>query len=579
MAKVDPALWRHIMDYLRRRHAPICRQWFESLEPLELDTGLLKVATSNGVQQNYLQKRCLEPFTEAAQSATGALVAVQFVTGESSSTEQERSDAEPALAGTGSSVVARTVGSGTGTADVSTTPAWRSNRATSGVTSSPAAAPATSPSTPGSAKTPHIWPGAASPTGAPLVPPIEQLQQRPQQGHVTSPSPASVSDPDSPGQPNTNNAAGDRSRLATWPEPAAARLSAPVAVQSSASADTIVLCPDYSFDQFVTGPANRLAYAASIAVANQPGTAYNPLFIHGGCGLGKTHLLQAICQLILTHKPDHRICYLSCDAFMNDFIDCVQQGKMSEFRHRYRHVDVLVIDDIHFLANKERSQEEFFHTFNELYQSNRQIVISSDSPPHEIPQLEERLVSRFQWGLVAHVSKPDFETRIAILRAKARLRGVEMPDDVIAYVANRMDSNARELEGAITTIQGHAALQDRAINLQLALEALGEPAMLGGASQATLQTIIDAVTAYYNVKLSDLQSKRRHKSITEPRQVCMWLARKRTRFSLEEIGGYFGGRDHTTVMHSIRITDERMAADAYYARQIHQIEERLGPGR
>lgn len=571
MAKVDPALWRHIMDYLRRRHAPICRQWFESLQPLELDTGLLKVATTNGVQQNYLQKRCLEPFTEAAQSATGALVAVQFVTGESvQGSEQERTLAEPALTGTAAAGTTTTVARAgvASTADAIASPAWRSSRSSGSATAAPVAPPSVTPSTP--SRTPHVWPGGAHPSDSP--------------SHVHASSPVLPSVPPAVSSPSTvvnlnDTSANDRSRMTTWPEPAAARLSAPVAVRSSVNADPIVLCPDYSFDQFVTGPANRLAYAASIAVANQPGTAYNPLFIHGGCGLGKTHLLQAICQLILTHKPDHRICYLSCDAFMNDFIDCVQQGKMAEFRHRYRHVDVLVIDDIHFLANKERSQEEFFHTFNELYQSNRQIVISSDSPPNEIPQLEERLVSRFQWGLVAHVSKPDFETRIAILRAKARLRGVEMPDDVISYVANRVDSNARELEGAITTIQGHAALQDRAINLQLALEALGEPAMLGGASQATLQTIIDAVTAYYNVKLSDLQSKRRHKSITEPRQVCMWLARKRTRFSLEEIGGYFGGRDHTTVMHSIRITDERMSTDAHYARQIHQIEERLGPGR
>ena len=338
--------------------------------------------------------------------------------------------------------------------------------------------------------------------------------------------------------------------------------------------EQIVISPDYSFENFVTGPGNQLAYAAAIAVANQPGTAYNPLFIHGGVGLGKTHLLQAICQTIMQKNPRLRILYLSCDTFMNQFLDCVQSGKMNEFRHRYRHVDVLVIDDIHFLANRERTQEEFFHTFNALYQSNRQIILSSDSPPAEIPQLEERLVSRFQWGLVANVSKPDYETRVAIIRAKMKIRGLEIPDDVVAYMATRIDSNARELEGAITTIQGHAALQNKPVNLALAQQALGDSGVHGG-SQITIQHIISAVTDFYNVKLSDLQSKRRYKSITGPRQVCMWLARKRTRFSLEEIGIYFGGRDHTTVMHSIKTVDERVAADPTFLHQLEKLDEQI----
>jgi chromosomal replication initiator protein len=268
-----------------------------------------------------------------------------------------------------------------------------------------------------------------------------------------------------------------------------------------------------------------------------------------------------------------QILYVSCDVFMNQFIECVQSGQMHEFRHRYRHVNILVIDDIHFLGNRERSQEEFFHTFNELYQSNRQIVLSSDAPPAEIPHLEERLLSRFQWGLVAPVSKPHYETRVAILRAKAQLRGIEVPDDVISYLATKIDSNARELEGSMTTLQAYAALQNRAIDLKLAQQALGEPAGEARTSQVTLQQIIDAVTAHYNVRLSDLQSRRRHKSVTEPRQVCMYLARKRTRFSLEEIGGYFGGRDHTTVMHSIRTVDDRIEADKPFAREIDQLDQ------
>ncbi len=248
---------------------------------------------------------------------------------------------------------------------------------------------------------------------------------------------------------------------------------------------------------------------------------------------------------------------------------------MNEFRHRYRHVDVLVIDDIHFLANRERTQEEFFHTFNALYQSNRQIILSSDSPPAEIPQLEERLVSRFQWGLVAHVSKPCYETRVAIIRAKAKVRGLVMPDDVVSYIANRIDSNARELEGAINTIQGHSVLQNRPIDMALAHAAMGDSELQSIGSQITLTNIINAVTAFYSVKLSDLQSKRRHKSITGPRQVCMWLARKRTRFSLEEIGAYFGGRDHTTVMHSIKTVDEHMSKDPSFASQIETLTQQI----
>ncbi|QDU31973.1 Chromosomal replication initiator protein DnaA [Poriferisphaera corsica] len=456
MAKLDNTQWREMMTYLRKKHPSICRQWFEDLTPITLDSGLLQIQTTTPLQQNYLQKRCLDQFTEAAQAITGNLVAVRFV---------DR------------------------------------------------------PATP---KTPP------APTG-----------------------------------PTTVNT-GVRPVLQNG--------------QTSLEADQMVISPDYSFENFITGPNNQLAYAASVAVANQPGTAYNPLFIHGGVGLGKTHLLQAICQQILSANPDTNILYVSCDAFMNQFLECVQSGQMNEFRHRYRHVDVLVIDDIHFLAKRDRTQEEFFHTFNELYQSNKQIVLSSDAAPSEIPDLEDRLVSRFQWGLVTQVTKPGFETRVAILKAKARLRGIELPEDVINYIASKIDSNARELEGAFTTVQGHAALQDQPITLKLAQTALGDTLAASGpkSNQVTLQNIIDVVTEFYNVRLSDLQSRRRHKSVTEPRQVCMFLARKRTRFSLEEIGGYFGGRDHTTVMHSIRTIDDRMKKDENFGIQVNQLDAQIG---
>ncbi|MFW5682813.1 MAG: chromosomal replication initiator protein DnaA [Phycisphaeraceae bacterium] len=339
--------------------------------------------------------------------------------------------------------------------------------------------------------------------------------------------------------------------------------------------DQMILSPDYSFDNFITGPNNHLAYAAAVAVANQPGIAYNPLFIHGGVGLGKTHLLQAVCQKILTDQPETHILYVSCDAFMNQFIACVQSGQMNEFRHRYRYVDMLVIDDIHFLGSRERTQEEFFHTFNELFQQKKQIVLSSDAAPHEIPHLEDRLVSRFQWGLVAPVTQPHYETRVAILRAKSKLRGIDVPDDVLSLIASQIESNARELEGAITTLQAHAALTDATIDMALARRVLGEPAAQPRSNQYTLQRIIEIVTRFYGVKLSDLQSRRRHKSVTEPRQICMWLARRSTRFSLEEIGGYFGGRDHTTVMHSVKAVDERIATDPAVAEQVKSLDRQL----
>jgi chromosomal replication initiator protein len=336
----------------------------------------------------------------------------------------------------------------------------------------------------------------------------------------------------------------------------------------------LVLNPDYVFENFVTGPCNRLPHAACVAVAEQPGKAYNPLFIHGGVGLGKTHLLQAVCQKLLERDPHARILYLSCDSFINQFINAIETGEMNQFRYRYRNVDMLVIDDIHFLAGRDRTQEEFFHTFNTLYQGHKQIILSADCPPSEIPELEERLVSRFNWGLVARIDKPCYETRMAILQIKAKMRGMTLPDDVLCYVAAKIESNTRELEGAITKIQGMAMLQQGNIDLELAKAALGE-AVTPEQKRITIQQILDIVTKYYNVRLSDIQSKKRHKSIAFPRQVCMFLARKHTHYSLEEIGGYFGGRDHTTVLHAIRTVDEDTKADPHIADQLTQLETQL----
>ncbi|MHC4909402.1 MAG: chromosomal replication initiator protein DnaA [Planctomycetota bacterium] len=347
----------------------------------------------------------------------------------------------------------------------------------------------------------------------------------------------------------------------------------------------MLLTPDHSFDNFIVGPGNRLGHAAAIAVSQKPGRAYNPLFIHGGVGLGKTHLLQAVCQAAMRSHPHLRIYYTSCNGFMNQFLDAVQKGQMSEFRHHFRRVDMLLIDDIHDLSNRDRTQEEFFHTFNSLYQAGKQIILSSDAPPSQIPSLEERLVSRFNCGLVAEIERPCYETRVAIVSNKASLRSIHIPDDVCSYIAAKIDTNIREIEGAIVKIQGIAMVSGQTITLDLAKQAIGDHVTPGGSPHPTIQNIIDAVTNYYDVKLADLLSKRRQKSIALPRQIAMWLARKHTRYSLEEIGGYFGGRDHTTVMHAIRAINTRRDDDPTLDHDVSHLEGQVlhhgptnGPG-
>ncbi len=340
------------------------------------------------------------------------------------------------------------------------------------------------------------------------------------------------------------------------------------------------LSPDNAFENFVIGPDNRLAQAVSVAVASKPGGAYNPLFLHGGCGLGKTHLLQAICQRILEKHPSLRILYLSCDAFINQFMNAVENGDMNNFRFRYRSADVLVIDDIQFLKGRQRTQEEFFHTFNTLHGQGKQIVLSADCPPNEVPELEERLVSRFNSGLVTGIEKPCFETRVAILQRKSRLRGVELGDDVLNYIAGRIDSNTRELEGAISKLQGMSLLnatpdgEPGPIDLEVARKALGET-VVDEPRRTTIESIIEAACTFYGVKQAELQGKRRNRSIAFPRQVCMFLARKHTRYSLHEVGGYFGGRDHTTVLHGVRQVKNFIETNADIAQQVARIEQQL----
>ena len=335
------------------------------------------------------------------------------------------------------------------------------------------------------------------------------------------------------------------------------------------------LNPNYTFENFIIGPSNRLSHAAAVAVAESPGSAFNPLFMHGSVGLGKTHLLQAICHAAYAREPEKKLLYLSCETFTNHFISAVEKGNLEEFRTRYRHVDTLLIDDIHHIADKERTQEEFFHTFNTLYNSGRQIVLSSDSPPKDIPTLKERLVSRFRWGLVACLEPPSFETRMAILNRKAALHNAVLPSEAAEYIATEVKTNIRELEGAVNKVMAYATVKGEPISLDLAVEALRDT--LGSPLQpsVTMDDIIRLVTRTYKVRLSDLQSKKRFKSISMPRQICMFLARKLTPHSLEEIGGYFGGRDHTTVMYAEDRIASLMAEKSEFRRSLETFEREL----
>jgi len=338
--------------------------------------------------------------------------------------------------------------------------------------------------------------------------------------------------------------------------------------------DEMVLNPDYSFENFVVGPNSRLAHAAAIAVAEQPGKAYNPFFIHGGVGLGKTHLLQAICQQILNIDPQSIIYFTSCSAFLNQFMESVKAGEMSLFRNHFRHVDILVVDDIHDLASHDRTQEEFFHTFNSLHQQGRQIVLSSDAAPQEIPHLEARLVSRFKQGLVAPIGVPCYETRIGILKQKASLRSLELPEDVYCHIAQHIDTNIRELEGALNQLQGLAMATERPIDLDLAIEALGGRSP-SDSSALSVEQIMSTVCKHFDIKPAELLSKRRHRSIALPRQLAMYLSRHHTSHSLEEIGGYFGGRDHTTVLHADRKITKLNTTDDEFKKTISTIKRQL----
>lgn len=330
-----------------------------------------------------------------------------------------------------------------------------------------------------------------------------------------------------------------------------------------------------TFETYVVGSSNRLAHAAAQAIAEHPGAQYNPFFVHGGVGLGKTHLLHAIGHRALEINPDLQITYVTSETFTNDVINAIRGQRMDDFRSRYRSIDILMVDDIQFIAGKESTQEEFFHTFNTLYQNGKQVIVSSDQPPRAIAQLEERMRSRFTGGLIADVQSPDFEMRTAILRTKAEELGINLPPDVVEYIAHRDQTNIRELEGALNKILMMAQLYNRSLNLSLAMEALTDIASSQHRNQTTVPDVVDAVCRHYQVDEKDIKGRQRARKIVLPRQVAMYLLREETEISLEEIGRAMGGRDHTTVLHGIKKIETAMENDVQLRASIMTIREGL----
>ena len=335
------------------------------------------------------------------------------------------------------------------------------------------------------------------------------------------------------------------------------------------------LNPKYTFDSFVIGNSNRFAHAASLAVAEAPAKAYNPLFIYGGVGLGKTHLMHAIGHYILENNPNAKVEYVSSEKFTNELINAIKHDKNEEFRNKYRHVDVLLIDDIQFIAGKEGTQEEFFHTFNALHDANKQIILSSDRPPKEIPTLEDRLRSRFEWGLIADIQVPDFETRMAILKKKADLERLNVPNEVMVYVATKIKSNIRELEGALIRIVAYSSLTNREVSVDLASEALKDIISKKQGKSITIESIQDIVSSYFNLRVEDFKSQRRTRNVAYPRQIAMYLSRKLTDMSLPKIGEEFGGRDHTTVIHAYEKISENLKTDEGLQSTVDDITKKL----
>jgi len=333
--------------------------------------------------------------------------------------------------------------------------------------------------------------------------------------------------------------------------------------------------PKNTFETFVVGNNNNFAYAAALAVAQSPGKSYNPLFLYGGVGLGKTHLLHAIGQHVATHKKGAKVAYVSSEKFTNEYIDGIQNNQLAKFRKKYRQTEVLLIDDIQFLAGKERIQEEFFHTFNALHESHKQIVLTCDRPASEIQNLEHRLVSRFEWGLVTDLQPPDVEMRLAILNKKAQLMGVQLPEDIINFLANRIRTNIRRLEGALIRVASYAALTGKKLSLEVVEGLLREILHEEGRYSISIETIQKKVAEHFDIRLADMTSKRRPENIAFPRQVAMFLSRQMTESSLSVIGEAFGGRDHGTVLHACRLVKDRMEVDPHVRQVVSYLEKQL----
>jgi chromosomal replication initiator protein len=368
--------------------------------------------------------------------------------------------------------------------------------------------------------------------------------------------------------PGQTDAQGGRGAVAVAEEPAP-EVEEPVLDEASQ------LNPKFQFQHFVVGNNSRFAHAACRAVAETPAKAYNPLFLYGGVGLGKTHLMHAIGHAVLEKHHRRRVAYVTSEKFMNEMISSIQEGRMNDFRTRYRTVDVLLVDDIQFLAGKDRTQEEFFHTFNSLHELNRQIVISSDRPPKEIPTLEDRLRSRFSWGLIADIQAADFETRVAILKSKVGPYAKLVPEDVLSFIAHKIQKNIRELEGALIRVIAHASLNRSAVNVDMAARLLQDVIPSADTRTLTIDTISRAVANFYHISLEEMKGKRRDKHIVFPRQVAMFLIREETASSLPAIGQAFGGRDHTTVLHSYEKINTESREDQRLQSDLRKIRELL----
>lgn len=359
------------------------------------------------------------------------------------------------------------------------------------------------------------------------------------------------------------------------PPPSRSRMTNNSAAAKAAPLPEALFNPKNTFESFVVGNNNNFAYAAALAVAQAPGKSYNPLFLYGGVGLGKTHLLHAIGQHVAHHKKGARVAYVSSEKFTNEYIDAIQNSQLVKFRKRYRQTDVLLIDDIQFLAGKERIQEEFFHTFNALHEAHKQIVLTCDRPASEIQNLENRLVSRFEWGLVTDLQPPDVEIRLAILKKKAELMRVQLPDEIVNFLAHRIRSNIRRLEGALIRVASFASLTGKQLTIEVVEGLLREILHEEGRFSINIETIQKKVAEHFDIRLADMTSKRRPENIAFPRQVAMFLSRQMTENSLSAIGEAFGGRDHGTVLHACRLVKDRMEVDANVRQVVHYLEKQL----